>query len=151
MQPPPAPPPPPSSHSPQRDEEHIRLLVVFHYVMGGFALAGVLFLVLHFYFMNAFFGNEEMWKDAQGSVPPAEFFAMFKWFYAIMAAVFVAACVMNVLSAVFMQRRQNRMYSMVVGGLNCMNMPFGTALGVFTIIILMRPSVQAAYDQVKSP
>ena len=57
---------------------------------------------------------------------------------------------MNVLSAVFMRRRQNRMFSMVVGGLNCMNMPFGTALGVFTIIILMRPSVQAVYDRLKS-
>jgi hypothetical protein len=34
------------------------------------------------------------------------------------------------------------LYCLVVAGIECIFMPFGTVLGVFTIIVLMRPSVR---------
>ena len=33
----------------------------------------------------------------------------------------------------------------------CLFMPFGTVLGVFTIIVLMRPSVKPLFDQAAGP
>ena len=35
----------------------------------------------------------------------------------------------------------------MVAGLNCLHMPLGTLLGVFTFIVLARPSVQALFEQ----
>ena len=61
------------------------------------------------------------------------------------------ACAANLLSALFLWRRQHRMFSMVVGGLNCLQIPFGTALGVFTILVLSRDSVQELYAGVAHP
>jgi hypothetical protein len=37
-----------------------------------------------------------------------------------------------------------------VGAVQCLFMPFGTILGVFTIIILSRESVQRLYDASRS-
>jgi hypothetical protein len=34
-----------------------------------------------------------------------------------------------------------------VAGLNCIQIPLGTALGVFTIMVLTRDSVEAVYQQ----
>ena len=37
------------------------------------------------------------------------------------------------------------MLCLVVGALECMMMPFGTVLGVFTLIALTKPSVKALF------
>jgi hypothetical protein len=37
------------------------------------------------------------------------------------------------------------MFSLVIAGVQCMFAPFGTALGVFTIIVLTRDSVRRQY------
>ncbi|MCX6922874.1 MAG: hypothetical protein NT154_06635 [Verrucomicrobia bacterium] len=38
------------------------------------------------------------------------------------------------------------MFSLMIGGLNCLQIPFGSALGVFTIIVLSRDSVRDLYN-----
>jgi hypothetical protein len=45
--------------------------------------------------------------------------------------------------------RQYRHYTfcLVVAGILCILVPFGTALGIFTIIVLVRPSVKTLFDQ----
>ena len=35
----------------------------------------------------------------------------------------------------------------VVAGIECIFMPFGTVLGVLTLLVLMRPSVKALFDE----
>ncbi len=78
--------------------------------------------------------------------PPAEFFAIFKWFYLLGAIWFVASGILNLLSGLFLLARKHRMFSMVVAGMNCLHMPLGTVLGVFTLVVLLRDSVREAYE-----
>jgi hypothetical protein len=42
-------------------------------------------------------------------------------------------------------RRRAPVFCQVIAGLNCLHMPLGTALGVFTLIVLNRPSVKALF------
>jgi hypothetical protein len=44
---------------------------------------------------------------------------------------------------------QQRRYTfcLVIAGLLCIFIPFGTVLGVFTIVVLVRPSVKALFEQ----
>ena len=44
-----------------------------------------------------------------------------------------------------LQRRRHRTFTLIMAGINCLHIPFGTALGVFTFIVLQRPSVAALY------
>jgi hypothetical protein len=46
----------------------------------------------------------------------------------------------------WIKKRKNRTFSFVVAAMNCLQFPFGTALGVFTFIVLARPTVKSSYD-----
>jgi hypothetical protein len=129
------------------DEDHLRLLSIFHFVCAGLAVLGIGFLALHYLVFHAFLANPEIWKNQKGSVPPPrEFFALFKWFYVIFGVWLVASGVANLLSGLFIGRRKYRVFSLVVAGINCIHVPFGTVLGVFTFIVLLRPSVREVYE-----
>ena len=129
------------------DADHLRLLSIFHYIGAGLAILGLGFLALHYLFLHAFLDNPDMWKNQKGVVPPPrEFLAMFKWFYVIFGAWLVLSGIANLLSGVFLSRRINRTFSLIVAGINCVHIPLGTVLGVFTIIVLLRPSVCEVYS-----
>jgi hypothetical protein len=46
-----------------------------------------------------------------------------------------------------LKRRAAYNYCLVVAGIECIFMPFGTVLGVLTLIVLMRPSVKALFGE----
>src|SRR6266566_5046794 len=132
----------------KRDQEHLKLVAIFHFVVAGLALAGTGFLFVHYFIMHTAFSNPEMWKSQQGATPPPkEFFEAFIWMYIFFGAVAVLAFVLNLVSAIFLLQKRHRIFSIIVGGLNCLQIPFGTALGVFTIIVLSRDSVREVYSR----
>lgn len=136
------------------DRDHLNLLAIFHFVFAGLALVGIAFLVMHYAIMNTVFSNPEMWQPKPGSTgappppmpfQPKEFFAIFKWFYLIFGGALLLAGVCNVASGLFIRARKHRNFSIVISALNCLQIPFGTCLGVFTIVVLMRESVNELY------
>ncbi len=128
-----------------RDQEHLKLLAIFHFIFAGLAVVGIAFLFVHYYIMHAVFSNPEMWKTQPQVMLPKAFLDAFIWFYLFMGFLFLVGLVLNVLSGVFLLRKSNRLFSFIIGGLNCLQIPFGTALGVFTILVLSRDSVRQLY------
>lgn len=128
------------------DAEHLKLLAIFHFVVAGLAVVGLGFLLLHYTLMSSVFSSPDAWKGPAQQMPPREFLAVFKWFYLLGGVFFFLAAVGNALSGFFIQERKCRVFSLVIAGLNCLQMPFGTILGVFTIIVLGRDSVRELYD-----
>ena len=138
---------PPSIRDPRKtDADHLKLLAVFHYVVAGFAFLGIGFLILHYTMMSHIMFNPKMWEGQKGGPPPQEFFAIFKWFYLVFGALLVIGSVCNLLSGLWIRARRHRVFSLVVAGINCFQVPLGTALGVFTIIVLLRDSVRELYE-----
>ncbi len=125
--------------------QNLKLLAVFHFVLAALGLLGIGFLFLHHYMLNTIFSNPEMWKNSKQGPLPAEFFEVFQIFYLVMGVMIVVFMVINVLSGWFIHRHQNRMFSLIIGGINCVIFPFGTVLGIFTFILLLRDSVQELY------
>jgi hypothetical protein len=128
------------------DSDHLNLLSIFHFVGAGFAVLGILFLLVHFAIFHTVFANPKMWESQKGSPPPAEFFSIFKWFYLILGLWFLGSCALNLISAFCLRARKARTFSLIVAGINCLHMPLGTVLGVFTIIVLIRDSVRQLYE-----
>lgn len=127
------------------DCDHLKLLAVFHFIGAGLGLLGILFIGGHYFLFNAFFAHPEMWEPQNQPRPPAEFFALFKWFYLAFAIWFSGSTLLNLLSGIFLLKRINRTFSLVIAGVNCLHIPLGTVLGVFTIIVLLRDSVRELY------
>jgi hypothetical protein len=71
------------------------------------------------------------------------------WFFVIFAAVFItlgwifAAFVLT--AGRFLAQRKHYMFCVVMAAIECIFLPFGTVLGVFTIIVLMRESVKQLF------
>jgi hypothetical protein len=130
------------------DDEHLNLLAIFHFVVAGLALLGMGFLVLHFALMSTFLSNPDLWKSPKnGTPPPKELFQVFIWLYLFFGGVLLTASVLNLMSGLFLRQRRHRIFSIIVGGLNCLQIPFATALGVFTMIVLSRGSVRQRYNE----
>jgi cytochrome c oxidase assembly factor CtaG len=131
----------------KKDTEHLRLLSVFHFVMAGIAFLGIVFIVLHFLLVSTFM-RPEFWKAHNAAnPPPKEIMTILLVFYVVVGFFFVLGATLNLLSGLFLRKRRNKVFSMIVAGLNCLHVPLGTALGVFTFIVLSRDSVGRLYEQ----
>jgi hypothetical protein len=129
------------------DADNLRLLAVFHFILAGLSVIGICFLGLHYLLMHSLIANPAVWSNQKnGAPPPAAFFGIFKWFYIFFGMALVSCGICNLLSGLFIIKRKFRMFSLVVAGLDCMQIPFGTVLGVFTLVVLLRDSVRELYE-----
>lgn len=147
------PPPPASALDAQhaKDEEQIRLLAVFHYVVAAVGALFACFPLIHVAMGIMLMTHPHAFSGGKGPPPPAFFGLLF----VIMGSVFIllgwsmAAC--TFISGRFLAQRKNRMFSFVVAAILCAFMPFGTILGIFTIIVLSKDSVKRLYDDPTRP
>lgn len=142
-----APPPIPASRTEVVDQEHLRLLVIFHYVLAGVTALFACFPIIHIA-LGAFFllAPEEMMKNDGGEAPPA----WFGWIFVGLGSVFVlmgwTMALLTFLSGRYMAKRQKWLFSMVIAGIQCAFVPLGTVLGIFTLIVLQSESVKRLYQ-----
>lgn len=126
-----------------QDVEQLRLLAIFHYVLAGLCGLFALFPVIHLVIGLRIISGR---MDAPAPGPEG---ALIGWFFVGAASIFIvaglalAACLF--LAARYLQQRERYTFCLVVAALACMITPFGTVLGVFTIIVLMRESVKQAF------
>lgn len=128
------------------DAEHLRLLSIFHFVGAGLGFVGVAFLSLNLALVQVMASSPEFWaKSTQGPPPPA-LMALVRGLIVIFFVWVLAGAIANLLSGLYIRQRRHRLFSMVVAGYNCTHIPLGTALGVFTFVVLGRESVKTLYD-----
>jgi hypothetical protein len=132
-----------------QDEDHLRLLSIFHYVVAGLAGLFALFPIFHLIIGLMFILAPSKFAG-KGEPPPA----FFGWFFVIFASVFItlgwvfAGFVFT--AARLLAKRKHYMFCLVMAGVECVFMPFGTVLGVFTIVVLMRESVKHLFSANKA-
>jgi hypothetical protein len=129
-----------------QDEQYLKLLSIFHYVVGGltalFACFPIFHLIIGFGMMFGGFGP-----------PDEEFpFRLFGLMFTVIPACIIllgwALAGSMVATGYFLSTRQRYMFCLVVAGIECIFIPFGTVLGVFTIIVLVKPGVKAMFEAV---
>jgi hypothetical protein len=90
-------------------------------------------------------------QDNGGKAPPA----FMGWLFMLMGATFVtlgwslAGLVLYAGRSIKARRRHT--FCLVVAGLCCLFMPFGTMMAVFDFIVLSRPTVKALFSPPASP
>jgi hypothetical protein len=132
------------------DAQHLRLLTAFHFVLAGFACAGFVFLFVYWTLFSSFMFNPGTWDQKHGVPSPADVARVLKFSFVIFLPACLAWGLANLISGFSIRVRKRRTFSLVVAGLNCLWMPFGTLLGVFTLIVLLRDSVRELYDAYQS-
>ncbi len=143
--------PPPLPENPI-DTEHLRILSIFYYIMAGLSGMALLFIIGHGFLMTMVFGFatniETPSSEESQSLDLLEFapiLGLMGVFYIVIGLLTLAVGVMNFKTARFLRQRRGKTFTMVTAGINCLNFPFGTILGVFTFVVLSRPSVSESY------
>jgi hypothetical protein len=130
-----------------RDTEQLNLLAIFHYVVAGLAALFSFFPLLYtavgvIFIFAAWHGTSK-----PGEELPPEFLG---WIFAVLGLVlFVIGIVMAIcilIAGRCLSRRRCYSFALVMACIECLCVPFGTILGVFTIIALSRESVKAFFE-----
>jgi hypothetical protein len=148
------PPPMPARQLNLEDESHLHLLSVFHFVMGGLYTLGIGFIALHFFFMRIIMTMPQS-PPASASpgisasppppVMPAEIMTIMIVFYIVAGLMIASLATGNILAAIWIKKKIQHTMTFAIAAINCTFFPFGTVLGVFTIIVLQRPTVKMTY------
>jgi hypothetical protein len=132
----------PTSLSSQ-DAEHLRLLSIFHYVLA--AVTGLTSLIPLVHLTVGIFLLTAPPDGGRGQPPPAWFGVFF-----VVLALFLITTGLTMATLIFLTGRNlvaRRRYTLclVTAGLECLFVPLGIALGIFTILVLTRPAVKDAF------
>ena len=130
------------------DREHLKLLVIFHYIAAG--LLGLMGCIPFIHLAIGIFIVTGEFDPGPGNTkpndPPPEIIG---YFFIAFASVFIllawSLAAATFFSARNLSRRSGYTFSFVTACVLCIWMPIGTVLGVFTIIVLMRPSVKELF------
>ncbi len=122
-----------------QDLEHLKLLSIIHYIVGGLTGLFACIPIIHVV------AGIAILLGAMGDGPPA----IFGLFFAGLGGLFVLAgwtlAICMILTGRNLSRQTKPTFCLVVACVECIFMPFGTVLGVFSILVLMRPSVKALF------
>jgi hypothetical protein len=127
-------------------KHHLSTLSVLHYVYGVIVCLGG-FALLTLVFAGSFL-NSSWFLQQGGEAPPVwlgSFLHILGWGLFVLVEI---QGILNLISAGKIDKRMGRTFSQVVAALNCLNIPFGIGLGIFTFVVLGDKEVRAEYGLV---
>jgi len=130
------------------DEEHLKLLSLGYLVTAVWSAFFSLFGLFYAFMGVAMTSFISSIPERPGQPPPPEFVA---WFFGLfglgMFAILMTVGVLKFVTSRRLKQRRSRVFCMVVAGLSCFAIPYGTMLGVCTFLVLGRPSVVRLFER----
>ena len=128
-----------------RDQEHLRLLHLCYYLHAGvtatLALIGLIYVLIGVLVTSAM-----MVQSGSGNADTQRVGVIIVVMGSIFVGVGLGVAVLTFLTGHYLQRRRHRTFCIVMAGLTCLWIPYGTVLGVCTIIVLNRPAVTEMFE-----
>lgn len=130
-----------------QDAEHLRLLSIFHYVVAGLAALFALFPLIYTTVGAIFIFVARHGTPKPGEELPPEFLGwIFVGIGSLLFLIGMAMAICILIAGRSLSRRKGYSFALVMACIECLFLPFGTILGVFTIIVLSRESVKALFS-----
>jgi hypothetical protein len=130
-----------------QDREHLQLLAIFHYVVAGLAALFSFFPLLYTTVGVVFIFAARHGTVKPGEELPPEFLG---WIFTVIGSalfligIAMAICILIAGRSLALRKRYS--FALVMACIECLFIPFGTILGVFTIIVLSRESVRELFS-----
>ncbi|HEY6466642.1 MAG TPA: hypothetical protein VIY69_11660 [Candidatus Acidoferrales bacterium] len=130
------------------DDEHLKLLALGYMISAAvsafFSLIGLMYMG-----MGAFLGEMISHIPATAPNPNQPPPAFFGWLFGgiglLIFLLMLGIAAVKLRAAFLLKQRRGRTFCMVIAGLCCLGVPYGTLLGVFTFIVLGRASVERVF------
>jgi hypothetical protein len=135
-----------------QDAEHLRLLAIFHYIVAGLAAVFAFFPLIYTTVGAIFIFVARHGTPKPGEELPPEFLG---WIFVGVGAFFfligIAMAICILIAGRCLSGRKGYSFALVMACIECLFVPFGTILGVFTIITLSRGSVKTLFEATQTP
>ena len=134
---------------------YLRVLAILHYVHAALiALLGVVMLGMLFFFGGMGFWHRGMGgmggmggMDGMGGMGGMRSFGCLELAILVPAVLLVVGyAALNFLVGRWLEQRRRWTAIVVVSALNALNVPVGTLLGVFTIVVLLGDDVRVVFE-----
>ncbi len=133
------------------DSEHLRILSMCYYLYAGINAFFSLFGLFYAFMGLALSATVSRASSHPGQDAPPEFVGLLLAVIGLgLFAILLSLSVLKFLAATRLRKRRGRVFCIVVAAFTCLGIPFGTALGVFTFLVLSRRSVASMFDSASS-
>jgi len=131
--------------------DRLKLLEIGYYIAGVLTIVGVSFLLIHFTLFLTLGLNPHIFDHTKGSnghpaAPPPPglflvfagvigFIILFGWTFGSLQ-IYAGRCI---------RHRCHPLFILIIAGVECLFIPWGTFLGVCTFLVMERPSAKALF------
>jgi hypothetical protein len=130
------------------DEEHLRVLSVLYFVYGGLAAClGLVALLLLGAGAVAGAGSAVQSDQPWSGLVAGCFGYLFAFVGGWLFLLFGTIAALRILTGFALRQHRYRTFCMVVAALSSLEIPIGALLGVATLIVLLRPSVERLFTE----
>lgn len=121
----------------KKAKSHVTLVAVLHIAFGALSILGAIITLIVFQFSGNFIPEDEF--IAHDIMTSLAF---------IIPGTIAFFGLIDLLAGVslFSYKQWSRVFVIVVSAINCLNIPVGTAKGVYSIWALMQPEVQEMFE-----
>jgi hypothetical protein len=132
-----------------KDESDLNTLSILHYVWTGLLGCTTFAMVGYFIMIAAFIGNAPASHHASAHAAHDQQMAAGITIIVgvVMALFMIPLVVLHLLAAAGLRNRTRYTLVLVMSGFSCLSVPLGTALGIWSILVLQRPSVKALFGR----
>ncbi|MFN8256532.1 MAG: hypothetical protein U0W24_12625 [Bacteroidales bacterium] len=126
------------------NNEHLNLLSIFYYIYGGLSFLGAIVLAVYL-FVVYFIVNRIPEVEDMANNEAHLAISIVVIVFIVLLLMMIAVGILFIVSAINLKKRKNRTLSIVMSVFALLSFPLGTALGIFTLIVLNRASVIEMY------
>jgi hypothetical protein len=132
------------------DEEHLKLLSLFHLIKGGITAAFSFLGLLYFLFLGFIMkmgSRFNMSSDSYYKEIPVKIMSYIFTIVGVIVLLVLLAGILQLISGYYLRRKEYRLFSFIIGIIEILEVPYGTILGLMTIIVLSKESVKRKYNK----
>jgi hypothetical protein len=126
-----------------RELQLIKLLQIFHYIWGALSCFVGLIGVAYIFLGSALFSS--MNKHSEAVAFPAIFAVIWYGMIVLLVVLCEVGGVLSLLAAQEYGKQKSYWVCFTAAVINCLAFPVGTALGVFALWVLIRPSIKTLF------
>jgi len=130
------------------DDDNLRLLRIGYFISAGLTLIGAMIVLVYTIFLSFVFA--QVAKTSVNAGFPPFIGRLVGALGVVLVLVLIGLAVLKFLAGQQLKKRRSRIFCMVIAGIECLSIPYGTFLGVCTFIVLLRPTVERSFEDVHS-
>ncbi|HNT74737.1 MAG TPA: hypothetical protein PKH77_06945 [Anaerolineae bacterium] len=126
--------------------QYLKILSVAYYVVGALAGLFACFPIIHLVAGLGMLLAGTTGEFGEEGLPFLLGGGMFTLIAGTIIVLGWAYAIGLIVTGYFLGRHTHHLFCLVMGGIACLFMPFGTVLGVLTLVLLLSPDVKALFE-----